>query len=75
MSMSKEDRTELAAKLAEAAYHMAACWDALREIEGITGTEVETQKIKGLAGDCDCPANYPTVDDEYVTQFLEGLED
>lgn len=69
------DRKEIALHLTEAAYHLAACWDALREIEDITGAEVETDNgtLQSLAADCECPAARRTVDDDEVERFLGEL--
>ena len=71
------DREEVAGALREAAYHLAACWDALRELEMLTGEEVETDNliVQSLAADCEVPATYPTLDDQYITDFLESLEE
>lgn len=67
------DKELVRESLREAAYHLAACWDALREIEQETGLEVETEAIEELAGDCDCPASYPEVDDERLEDFLDVI--
>lgn len=69
------DKEVVREALREAAYHMAACWDALRQIEQETGLEVETEQIEGLASDCDCPANYPEVDDERLQDFLDAIQE
>jgi dTDP-4-amino-4,6-dideoxygalactose transaminase len=73
--LSKDEREELREALREAAYHLAACWDALLTAEAITETEIQTEAIEGLASDCATPATYPELDDERLECIIEELAD
>lgn len=72
-----DDRQEIGSHLATAAFHLAACWDSLRELEGITEAEVETENriLQSVAAEVDCPAEPLTVDADTVQDFLDSLDD
>jgi hypothetical protein len=77
MEYTTEARETIRESLALAAYHLAAVWDALRDIENELSTEVETgnEALQSIAADIDVPAAVPTIDDETLNAFLADLEE
>ena len=75
LKLTSEQREELADHLSIAAFYMAMCWDALRQAEGIVGTEIETDNnmFQFICSDVDVPAVPPTIDDETLDAFLGEL--
>lgn len=50
--MKKQVKEEFRDRIRDAVFHLASCWDALREAEVLAGVDIETADIEALAGDC-----------------------
>lgn len=55
--LTADERAEAIQHLRDAVFHLASCWDALREVETITEGEVETDAIECVTGDVNEPVD------------------
>ena len=53
--LSAEDKDDLLVALRSAIFHLALCWDALRDAENIVEAEIETDDIESITGNMDIP--------------------
>jgi hypothetical protein len=63
--------------LCQAVWHLAQCWDDLRELEHQTGKQWDVDEIGNLAGDLKIPANlgdaHRLVTQEIFDELLQRL--
>lgn len=60
IAVTREHMPLIASHLREAIFHLASCWDALREAEQALSTddaylEIEVDEITGITSDCGHP--------------------
>ena len=73
--LSPEDRTELCNHVRTAMYHMASCWDALRQAENILEEEIETDDISGITCGIDDPAEAFEIPDVDILDNIQEAVD
>lgn len=53
--LNEKDRDDVQSNLRSAIYHLASCWDALRNVENVVKIDIETDEIECCAGDVTDP--------------------
>lgn len=73
--LDADDLESARTALKNAVFHLASCWDALGELEGILGGEVETDEISGITSNVGSdPAEAFQLDAEELDEFLNSIE-
>lgn len=73
--LCKEDQAAFCQHIREAMFHLASCWDALRDAETVGETEIETDEITGMTSNCGEPEDAYQVSVEDIMEALDQDED
>jgi hypothetical protein len=71
-TLSAEDKADFCSHIKTAMFHLASCWDALREAECLVGGGIETDDISGLTSEVTDPSEaYKTSDSDVLEALME----
>lgn len=69
-NLNTEEKAEFCSHIREAMFHLASCWDALREAENLTEDEIETDEISGITSEVSDPSEAYTTLDQNIIEAL-----
>jgi hypothetical protein len=73
--LTEIERATVFHKMREAAFHLASCWDALREAEDALGADIETDQISGMTSDLNDPGDAYGIEESTLLEVLADLEE
>lgn len=68
-----DDKLEFCSHVREAIFHLASCWDALRQAESMIEGDIETKSISEITSNIDDPEDAFAIDDKEIEEALAGV--
>lgn len=71
-NLNTEEKAKFCSHIRTAMFHLASCWDALREAENLTEDEIETDEISGITSEVSDPSEaYTTLDQNIIEALMD----